>query len=66
MAERITILGAGSWGMAVARLLDLNGRDVTLWAYDPREYYRLLQERGDATKLPRLHLAATIDVTNDL
>jgi glycerol-3-phosphate dehydrogenase (NAD(P)+) len=66
MAERITILGAGSWGMAVARLLDLNGRDVTLWAYDPREYYRLLQERGDATKLPRLHLASTIEVTNDL
>ncbi len=66
MSERITILGAGSWGMAVARLLDQNGRDVTLWAYDPREYYRLLQERGDSAKLPRLHLAPTIEVTNDL
>lgn len=66
MSERITILGAGSWGMAVARLLDQNGRDVTLWAYDPREYYKLLQERGDSAKLPRLHLAPTIEITNDL
>ncbi len=66
MSERITILGAGSWGMAIARLLDMNGRDITLWAYDPREYYRLLQERGDPTKLPRLQLAPTIEVTNDL
>lgn len=66
MAERIAVIGAGSWGMAIARLLDQNGHEVTLWAYDPREYQQLLQERGDYRKLPRLQLASSVHVTNDI
>jgi glycerol-3-phosphate dehydrogenase (NAD(P)+) len=66
MSERITILGAGSWGMACARLLERNDHTVTLWAYDPREYQRLIRTRGDSEKLPEFTLADTINITNDL
>lgn len=30
---KIAVIGAGSWGTAVARLLGLKGYDVTLWAH---------------------------------
>ena len=33
----ITILGAGSWGTAIAKLLSTNGNKVTVWSIDPAE-----------------------------
>ena len=32
---RIAVLGAGSWGTALAILLARNGAQVTLWGRDP-------------------------------
>ena len=29
---KITVLGAGTWGMALARMLSLSGQDVTVWS----------------------------------
>ncbi len=66
MAERVGILGAGSWGMAVARLLDGNGSDVRLWEFDPAEYKKLLEHRTIPGKLKDVRLAESIDITNDL
>ena len=51
MVERVTILGAGSWGMAIARLLDGNGADVRLWEFDPAECKKLLKHRTIPEKL---------------
>lgn len=31
---RVTVLGAGSWGTALAQLLATNGADTVLWAYE--------------------------------
>ncbi len=66
MVERVGILGAGSWGMAVARLLDGNGSDVRLWEFDPAEYKKLLKHRTIPEKLKDVRLAESIDITNDL
>ncbi len=67
MSERVTILGAGSWGMAISRLLAANdARQVTLWAYDPREYQRLTVMRGDPEKLKEFQLPQSVSVTNSL
>ena len=33
----IGILGSGTWGMALARMLTNCGHDVTVWSFDPRE-----------------------------
>ena len=66
MAERVGILGAGSWGMAVARLLDGNGAEVRLWEFDPAEYKKLVKHRTIPEKLKDVRLAESIDITNDL
>jgi glycerol-3-phosphate dehydrogenase (NAD(P)+) len=66
MSESITILGGGSWGMAVAHLLDRKGLPVTLWEYFPEDFEKLINLRGNPDKLPELKLADTIRVTNNL
>jgi glycerol-3-phosphate dehydrogenase (NAD(P)+) len=32
---KVTVIGAGAWGTALARLLHQNGYEVTLWAHNP-------------------------------
>ena len=34
---KITVLGSGAWGTALALLLVDNGNDVTLWSYTEEE-----------------------------
>ena len=34
---KITVLGSGGWGTALALLLLENGNDVTLWSYHQAE-----------------------------
>ncbi|PWB72589.1 glycerol-3-phosphate dehydrogenase [candidate division GN15 bacterium] len=66
MAERIAVIGAGSWGLAVARLLDANDHTVTLWAYDPREFESLNRFREIPDRLPGVKLADSIAITISL
>lgn len=66
MFEKVAILGAGSWGMAIARLLHNNGTAVTLWEYDRVEYEKLVKFRGHPEKLKGFELPASIAVTNNL
>lgn len=42
----IGILGAGTWGIALARMLELNGHDVTVWSVLPREIEQLEATRS--------------------
>jgi glycerol-3-phosphate dehydrogenase (NAD(P)+) len=66
MAERIAVLGAGSWGMAMADLLNRGGHAVTLWEFDESEYRKLVEHRGQPDKLSDFQLASSIALTNDL
>lgn len=66
MFEKVTILGAGSWGMAIARLLHNNGVAVTLWEYDRAECEKLQRFRGHPEKLRGFELPVSITITNDL
>jgi len=66
MFERISILGAGSWGMAIASLLNNNGVRVTLWENFKDDYDILVSQRCLPKKLKNFKLAPEIDITNDL
>lgn len=62
----IGVLGAGSWGTALAYLLYNNGHQVTIWSIIEAEVEMLRTKRQHETKLPGVVLPEEIAVTNDL
>jgi glycerol-3-phosphate dehydrogenase (NAD(P)+) len=62
----VSILGAGSWGIAVAQLLFESGHQVQMWEFDESAALRLAEERQEPDKLPGIFLSPDIIVTNDL
>ncbi len=63
---RVGVLGAGSWGTALALLLHGNGHAVTIWSIDKNEVEMLQTEREHKSKLPGVILSEEIVITNDL
>ena len=64
-AERIAVLGGGSWGATLAAQLADNGHDVFVWEYDKAVVEKLTRDRTLAT-LPQLHLPGTVRITNSM
>lgn len=64
--KKISVLGAGSWGTALAMLLDENGHEVTIWSIDEKEVEMLSKEQEQKDKLPGIRLSERIQVTNSL
>ena len=63
---KVTVLGAGSWGIALALVLDHNGHDVTLWEFRPDAAERLNQTRDAKEFLPGVKIPASIQVKSDI
>ena len=61
----IGILGAGTWGIALAALLAKNGKDVTVWSALPEEIDALTQTRRQKN-LPELFLPESIRFTKEI
>ncbi|MFA9378983.1 MAG: NAD(P)H-dependent glycerol-3-phosphate dehydrogenase [Lachnotalea sp.] len=62
----VGIIGAGSWGIALAALLNSNGHKVTIWSIIDSEVEMLNLEREHNEKLPGVILASDILITNNL
>jgi glycerol-3-phosphate dehydrogenase (NAD(P)+) len=62
--RRVTILGAGSWGTALAVHLGRVGHDVKLWARDSSLATDIEQRRANAVYLPDVSLPDSVTVTN--
>lgn len=62
----VGILGAGSWGTALAILLCNNGHQVTLWFHRPEEAEQMSRTRVHETKLPGVELPEELVITGDL
>ena len=63
---KISVLGAGSWGTALAFLLHNNGHQVLLWSALEEEVKMLQEKREHETKLPGVILPEEIEITTDL
>lgn len=63
--QKIVVLGAGSWGIALALVLDYNGHDVTLWEFRADAAERLHQTRDAKEFLPGIKIPVSIQVKND-
>lgn len=64
--SKVSFLGAGSWGTALAIMLAKNGHEVTLWSAVDSEVEMLLTYREHKNRLPGVKLPESVVVTNDL
>ncbi len=62
----ISIIGAGSWGTALALLLYRNGHRVTVWSIMEQEIEMLQKEHEHKEKLPGVKLPEDMEFTTDL
>ena len=62
---KITVLGAGAWGTALACSAAAN-QDVVLWARNPAQVRDMLASRENSRYLPGVVLPAQLTVTADL
>jgi glycerol-3-phosphate dehydrogenase (NAD(P)+) len=65
-AGSITVLGAGSWGTALAIRLAANGNDVCLWGHEPAFMEALARERQNRRFLPGVYFPETLSLASDL
>ncbi len=62
----ISVIGAGSWGIALAVLLHKNGHKVTVWSVIEEEIAMLKREHEHKDKLPGVRLPEDMEFTTDL
>lgn len=62
---KIAVFGAGTWGIALARLLAVNGRDVTVWSAIPTEL-KSLSTTHRHPNLPGMELPSSMHYTADI
>jgi glycerol-3-phosphate dehydrogenase (NAD(P)+) len=60
----VAVLGAGSWGTALAVHLARVGHDVRLWARDPALVVDMKGRRANAVYLPDVTIPANVFITN--
>ena len=63
---KISVLGSGSWGLALALLLHNNGHEVLLWSARPQNARKLREKRENPDRLPGVRLPDEIDVLTDM
>ncbi|MCR4936544.1 MAG: NAD(P)-dependent glycerol-3-phosphate dehydrogenase [Lachnospiraceae bacterium] len=62
----VGVIGAGSWGTALAWLLSNNGHEVSVWSVVESEIEMLNKEREHKDKLPGVKLQDSMTFTTDL
>lgn len=66
MTEKIAVLGAGSWGSVLAKVLVENGHEVALWSNSQAQVDELNQQHTNAKYLPDLIYPEALKATTDL
>lgn len=66
MPKKIAVLGAGSWGTAMAIMMARCGHQITLWGHDPAHVEKLTQDHCNNEFLPGTDFPDTLSVSGDL
>jgi glycerol-3-phosphate dehydrogenase (NAD(P)+) len=64
--EQIAVIGAGSWGTALAKLLSEKGSSVRLWAHRAEQAAALKKNKENRTYLPGFSLNERIVPSSDM
>lgn len=62
----VGVVGAGSWGTALALVLEKNGHQVTLWSSREAKAKELSKLRENVDKLPGVKIPESIEITADM
>lgn len=65
MSKKITVLGGGSWGTAIAISLSSKGQDVRLWDIDKNHVESMIKERENIKFLPGTKFPETLSVKRE-
>ena len=65
-SHMFAVLGAGSWGTALAMLLARNAHKVNLWSHNPDHARQMQQQRCNSRYLPELTFPESLSVTSNL
>lgn len=63
---KIGVVGAGSWGTAIANVLAVKGFPIDLWVFEPEVKAQILDAHENKLFLPGVTLSDNIHATNDL
>ena len=63
---RVSVIGAGSWGTALSKVLADNGHEVLVWSILEDEVKMLKEKREHTSKLPGVKLPESIKYTTDM
>ena len=66
LSTKIGVIGAGSWGIALAYVLSENGHEVTVWSRSEASVQKLRSYRGNEDKLPGVKLQESVQFTCDM
>ncbi len=64
--SKVSVLGAGGWGMALALTAHSNSHEVTVWSPFDDEVNNLIKHRGNEKLLQGITLPDDIKITNNL
>jgi len=64
--SKVSVLGAGTWGCAIAILLANSGHDVTIWTKIEAEARMLNENRKSMKNLPGAQMPEQVKITLDL
>ncbi len=64
--KKIAVLGAGSWGTAMAIMMARSGHHVTLWGHNPAHIQQLRLDNCNTQFLPGTNFPKTLDVSDNL
>ncbi len=64
--KTITVLGAGSWGTALAILLAKNGHQVVLWGRNKDKISTMVNKGENSFFLPGIHFPENLSLSSDL
>lgn len=63
---KVAVIGAGSWGTALALVLGDKGHDVALWSYDPEVAEEFREKNENTRYLPGIPIPTKVQATSNL
>ena len=63
---KIAVMGGGSWGTALARLLAGKGHDLSLWVYEKEVVASIRNQHENKTYLPGVRLPKTLFASSNI